>query len=174
MAWLPIATDGSPRSSKVAELIVRPATASDLPAIGKLAGELVRMHHGFDAQRFMLVDGVEAGYERYFRHELTEDEVVILTAEVDAEVAGYAYGRLEPRDWNSLVDAHGAIHDVFVDARMRRRGVARQLLIRMLETLAAKGAPRVLLHTATQNVAARRLFASLGFRQTMLEMTRES
>jgi RimJ/RimL family protein N-acetyltransferase len=35
------------------------------------------------------------------------------------------------------------------------------------------GAPRVILGTAEQNVAAQRLFARLGFRRTMVEMTRE-
>lgn len=39
--------------------------------------------------------------------------------------------------------------------------------------LAGRGAPRVLLWTAAPNEAARRLFEQLGFRQTMIEMTRE-
>jgi ribosomal protein S18 acetylase RimI-like enzyme len=33
--------------------------------------------------------------------------------------------------------------------------------------------PRVLLMTAEQNASAQRLFARLGFRRTMIEMTRE-
>jgi RimJ/RimL family protein N-acetyltransferase len=40
--------------------------------------------------------------------------------------------------------------------------------------LAAIGAPRVVLMAAWRNEAARRLFARLGFRPTMLEMTRET
>jgi hypothetical protein len=35
------------------------------------------------------------------------------------------------------------------------------------------GAPRVMLWTAEQNDSAQRLFARLGFRRTMIEMTRE-
>jgi ribosomal protein S18 acetylase RimI-like enzyme len=35
------------------------------------------------------------------------------------------------------------------------------------------GMPRVLLWTVPQNEAARRLFNRLGFRQTMMELTRE-
>ena len=37
-----------------------------------------------------------------------------------------------------------------------------------------KGAPRVVLHTAALNEAAQRFFERLGFRRTMIEMTRES
>jgi ribosomal protein S18 acetylase RimI-like enzyme len=37
--------------------------------------------------------------------------------------------------------------------------------------LVAKGAPCVVLHTAAGNAAAQALFARLGFRSTMVEMT---
>jgi ribosomal protein S18 acetylase RimI-like enzyme len=36
-----------------------------------------------------------------------------------------------------------------------------------------RGAPRVVLGTAEQNEPAQRLFERLGFRRTMVEMTRE-
>jgi ribosomal protein S18 acetylase RimI-like enzyme len=39
--------------------------------------------------------------------------------------------------------------------------------------LTERGTPRLVLHTATQNQTAQRLFARFGFRTTMLEMTRE-
>ena len=38
---------------------------------------------------------------------------------------------------------------------------------------ASKGAPRLVLHTASKNVAARQFFAALGFRETMVELTAE-
>jgi ribosomal protein S18 acetylase RimI-like enzyme len=44
-------------------------------------------------------------------------------------------------------------------------------MCRRLERL---GAPRVLLHTASQNREGQALFAKLGFRSTMIEMTREA
>ena len=43
-------------------------------------------------------------------------------------IVGYAYGALEGRDWNLLLDAHGAVHDIFVAAEARRGGVGRQLV----------------------------------------------
>jgi ribosomal protein S18 acetylase RimI-like enzyme len=154
-------------------LVVRDAVPRDLPAIGRLAGELVRMHYGFDSARFMMVAGVELGYERYLGGELENADAVVLAAELDGKVIGYAYGRLEPRDWNSLLDSCGALHDVYVDTTARHAGVGRELVSSMLAALRHKGAPRVVLHTATQNLAAAKLFASLGFRQTMIEMTCE-
>ncbi len=151
----------------------RPATKRDLPEISKLAGELLRQHYGFDAKRFMLVDNPEAGYAWWFEKELKNPQAMIWCAELGGKIVGYAYARLEERDWNALLDAHGALHDIYVDAGARRQGIGKQLLVAVLEELKRRGAPRVVLHTATQNVSAQRLFAALGFRQTMVEMTCE-
>ena len=153
---------------------VRPATREDLPAVARLAGKLVRLHHAFDAKRFLLVESVEAGYERFFGRELADPSTVILAAKIDAAVVGYAYGRMEERDWNNLLDACGAVHDIYVDETARRRGVARALMVEMLARLEALGAPCVVLHAAWPNAEAQKLFESLGFRRTMVEMTREA
>ena len=57
---------------------------------------------------------------------------------------------------------------------MRRRGVAAALVTALVDALVAKGAPRVVLHTAAGNAIAQALFGRLGFRPTMVEMTREA
>lgn len=145
----------------------------DLDAVAKLAGRLVRMHHDFDPKRFLHLPNPEAGYARYFASELGSDRVVLLVAEVEGEVAGYLYARMEPRSYNELRDACGAIHDVFVDDAARRKGVGEALLREAMKRLKERGAPRVVLLTAVQNEAAQRLFARVGFRTTMLEMTSE-
>ena len=44
----------------------------------------------------------------------------------------------------------------------------------VLRRLKQLGAPRVVLMTAAPNETARRLFSRLGFRATVVEMTRES
>lgn len=152
---------------------IRKATRRDLPRIAKLAGGLVRQHHAFDAQRFLFIDDPEAGYEWWFGKELTNAKALILCAKLDGQLVGYAYARLEPRDWNALLDAHGALHDIYVAESARRRGVAKRLLERVAAELKARGAPRVVLHTAVKNRGAQKLFASVGFRKTMLEMTCE-
>jgi ribosomal protein S18 acetylase RimI-like enzyme len=154
--------------------VIRPARAADLPALGQLAGALVRFHHALNPRRYMLVPGVEAGYARWFESELGNTSAVILTASNHDALVGYAYGRVEDRDWNALLDRHGALHDIFVDPSARRSGVGRKLLAAVLRALHDKGAPRVLLHTAVENSEAQALFTAFGFRTTMLELTREA
>jgi ribosomal protein S18 acetylase RimI-like enzyme len=156
------------------DLTIRPARRDELDALGRLAGKLVRMHHALDERRFFLPERVEEGYAWWFGREVDHDGVVLLVALRGDAIVGYAYGRLEERDWNQLLDACGALHDVWVEEAERRRGVATKLVEAAILALAAKGAPRIVLHTAAGNAGARALFARLGFRQTMVEMTCEA
>jgi ribosomal protein S18 acetylase RimI-like enzyme len=153
--------------------VVRKAATADLPAAARLAGELVRMHHERDRDRFFLPERVEEGYAWWFERELAREGAVILVSERDGSVTGYAYGTLEDRDWNLLLDEHGAIHDIYVTANERRHGAGRLLLEAMVAELEARGAKRIVLSTMVDNERAQRLFRELGFRPTMLEMTRE-
>jgi len=155
-------------------MVLRCAKKTDLERLGELAGGLVRFHNSADSRRFMLVDGVEQGYARWFERELNRAEAVILVAEVDGRVQGYAYGTKEGRDWNMLLDEHGAIHDVFISPDVRQRGMGTELMRALVEALTELGCPRIVLSTMVDNEKAQRVFRSLGFRPTMLEMTRDA
>ena len=154
---------------------VRAATSADIAAVSRLAAELVRYHHALDPSRFLLLEPIEKGYARFLASELKNPNVILLAAERAAtgEIVGYAYGRLEPRDWNMLLEAHGALHDVLVTKEARKSGLGEALVKEMCDRLEALGAPRVVLHTAVQNEGAQALFEKIGFRRTMIEMTRD-
>jgi ribosomal protein S18 acetylase RimI-like enzyme len=162
---------------------VRAAQPSDLPRVSELAAELVRQHHALDEARFLLVEPIAVGYRRFFTSELRREGALILVAEeeeaeavggaVPANILGYAYATLEPRNWNDLLDAAGKLNDLFVDPGARRRGVGRALALAALAELRARGVPRVVLMSAWRNPDAHAFFESLGFRRTMLEMTVE-
>jgi ribosomal protein S18 acetylase RimI-like enzyme len=154
-------------------ITLRPPTPDEVALVAPLAAQLVRQHHAFDPQRFMLLEPLEPAYASFLARELEDANAVLVAAFHDAGVCGYVYARLEERDWNNLLDACGAIHDVFVAEAWRRHGIARGLVDDALSRLHAKGAPRVVLHTAHKNASAQRFFESLGFRRTMIEMTRE-
>jgi ribosomal protein S18 acetylase RimI-like enzyme len=154
--------------------LIRLATESDAPSLGRLGALLLKTHYDFDQKRFMAPQGnAEEGYAWFLNSQLKDKDSVIFLAERDGAIIGYVYARLEPRSWKELREPAGFIHDVFVDESSRRLGVAQQLMEAAIEWLRAQGAPRVLLGTAEHNTAAQRLFDRLGFRRTMIEMTRE-
>lgn len=154
---------------------VRPATAADLPALGRLGALLVRLHHAFDPQRFIdAPPRTEERYASFLGSQLATPNVVVLVAARGDDVVGYAYAGIEGADYMALRGPAGAIHDIVVDPAHRGAGVGRMLVDAALAALAALGAPRVVLMTAEPNGAAQRLFERAGFRRTMIEMTRES
>ena len=156
------------------DAIVRRAAPADLPAIGRLGALLIEAHHGFDSRRFLAPRPRTADdYASFLGSQLEEADVLVLVAEDGGRVVGYSYSAVEGYDWMALRGPAAVIHDLVVDPEHRRRGVGRLLLETTLADLRSRRAPRVVLSTAVQNEAAQRLFASVGFRPTMLEMTRE-
>jgi GNAT superfamily N-acetyltransferase len=154
--------------------VIRRATADDAQALGRLGALLMRTHYAFDPQRFLAPGAdVESGYGRFLRSQLRDEDVAVFVAERDGVVIGYIFAGLEPLSWKELRDACGFIHDVAVEEAAQRTGVATALIEAAVDWLRSRGAPRVILWTAAQNDAAQRLFERLGFRRTMVEMTRE-
>ena len=153
---------------------IRPATPADLPTLGRLGALLVRVHHDFDAQRFIAAGpGTEQAYASYLGGQLQEPDVVVLVAEREGQVLGYTYAGVEAHDYMALRGPAGVLHDIVVDPAHRAGGIGGMLLDATLAALRARGAPRVVLSTAERNENAQRLFARAGFRRTMVEMTRE-
>jgi GNAT superfamily N-acetyltransferase len=156
------------------EIVIRLATQDDLVALGRLGSMLVRIHHGFDAARFMAPPRDAAdGYGWFLGSQLDKADALVLVAEHDGKVIGYVYGSLEGMSWKELRGPAGFIHDVVVDEASQGQGIGTALLQAAAGWLEEHGAPRVMLWTAEANPSARRLFERLGFRSTMVEMTRE-
>jgi len=160
--------------STATEPVIRRATSADLPTLGRLGALLVQEHHDFDPLRFVAASSrTPDRYASFLGSQLDDPAVVLLVAESDAHVIGYAYAAIEGYDWMSLRGPAAVVHDVVVDPGYRGRGVGRLLLSATLSHLKSRGAPRVVLSTAQRNDRAQRLFEGMGFRRTMVEMTRE-
>ncbi len=165
-------TKRSPRAA-APSVEIRPARKADLPALGRLGAALARAHHEWDPGRFFVEPRMEKGYAWWLGHELENRKAVVLAAVRGRQVVGYAYGRVEPRDWNLLRDRCAVAVDLMVAPGARRGGVGRRLCEALIEALAAKGAPFVVLQVAWPNRVAQRLFRSIRFRPTIIEMTRQ-
>jgi ribosomal protein S18 acetylase RimI-like enzyme len=158
----------------MADLTIRRATAVDAPVLGRMGAELMRLHFAFDPQRFLDPgEQPEAGYARFLRGQLTDAQQAVFVAERDRQVVGYVYAGVEPLSWKELRGRAGFVHDLVVLEEARRGGVATALMTAAIEWLATQRVPRVVLWAAHQNAAALALFERLGFRRTMVEMTRD-
>jgi GNAT superfamily N-acetyltransferase len=152
-------------------ITIRPAIAADQEALGRFGGALMRQHHDADPRRFIQVEHPEAGYGRFLVSQITNSASVVLVAERAGEVVGYVWADVEGVSWKDLRGPCGFVHDIFVDERARNEGAGRQLLHAAVEWIRSKGRTQVVLWTKTKNDHAQNLFARLGFRYTMTEMT---
>ena len=154
--------------------VIRRATRADLRDIGRLGALLVAQHHEFDSRRFIAATNrTKDGYAHFLGSQIDEPDAAVLVAEDDGDVIGYAYVAVESYDWMSLRGPAGVLHDIIVDPERRRRGAGRALLEAVLAFLRERGLEQIVLSTAERNEAAQRFFDGVGFRRTMVELTRE-
>jgi ribosomal protein S18 acetylase RimI-like enzyme len=139
-----------------------------------MAGKLVRLHHAFDRSRFLAPEDVADGYGRWLVRESSRDRALVLVAERgEGAIVGYLYATVENMSWEDLRGPCGYIHDVWVDEDARGGGVATALVEGVSDLFRHRSVPRLVLMTASRNTIAHALFRKLGFRDTMIEMTRE-
>jgi ribosomal protein S18 acetylase RimI-like enzyme len=161
-----------PETSDESETTVRSATKADIDLLGMYGAELVSIHHGWDARRFIAGGPrTPTAYSSHLRGQLDKPDVLVLVAEIHGKVVGYAYAGLEGSDYMALRGPAGAIYDIFVEESHRRRGAGRALLTAVVGELGGRGATQIVLSTAHRNDDGQRLFASMGFEPTMVEMT---
>jgi ribosomal protein S18 acetylase RimI-like enzyme len=155
-------------------LIVRTARPDDEKALGRLGAMLVAEHHEFDPRRFIApIPNLAERYGQFLVSQIERERMLVLVAEREGDVVGYAYAGMEGNDYMALRGPAGVLYDLVVDPAHRRQGIGTALMEAALGRLRELGAPRVLLFTADRNHGAQAMFDRAGFRRTMIEMTRE-
>src|SRR5690349_13896449 len=110
-------------------MTIRRAERRDAPALGKLGAALMQTHYAFDPRRFLEPgEGAESGYASFLTSQLSDNESIVLVAEIDGTIAGYVFAAIEPLSWKDLRDECGFIHDLLVTDAARRSGVGVALL----------------------------------------------
>jgi GNAT superfamily N-acetyltransferase len=150
---------------------LRPATKTDEASLGRYGAALMRQHHASDPRRFIQTDHPEAGYGRFLVSQLGDPDVLVMVAEREGEAVGYVFADIERTSWRDLRGPCGFIHDVYVDERVRRSGTGSELVRAAIDWIHSRGMSQVVLWSKSGNENAQHLFASLGFRKTMIEMT---
>ena len=142
--------------------------------MGRLGAMLVAEHHAYDPERFIApLPLLPQRYGQFLVSQASRSDMVVLVAERDETVVGYAYGGIEGNDYMALRGPAGVLYDLVVDPGHRRKGIGTALLEAAIDALGNLGAPRVLLFTAEKNQVAQAMFERANFRRTMIEMTRE-
>ena len=91
-------------------ITIRAARDEDVPVLGKYGADLMALHHQWDPERFIPTGtGTEASYARWLRSQLEKSDVVVLAAEHDEMIVGYAYASVEGYDYMALRGPAGVL-----------------------------------------------------------------
>ncbi len=135
---------------KPGRIVVRLATASDLPNIEHQYGTLDNAGDSF-------CDTSKIRKLRYDR---------LLVAEVDCRYAGFLYWHVGNKPFFApRVTRFAHIREVQVLKTFQGQGVGKKLTLQALHTMKALGTRHVFLATAETNKVARQLYESLGFNE---------
>jgi GNAT superfamily N-acetyltransferase len=115
------------------------------------------------------------GLKRMLRR-AADNEGVVLVAEDDGDVIGFASGevyRRERDDRFEVVDyVNGEVTELFVAPSARRRGVATALLAALDEHFRQRGCGAVRIEVFAPNLSARAFYAKLGYEERDLAVFR--
>jgi GNAT superfamily N-acetyltransferase len=153
-------------------MTIRPATDSDWPHVRRLAESLIAGHHEFDRSRFIDLKTLDGDtYVSHVRDMIRHGRATLLVADHDGQIIGYVFAGVEAANWKELRPEAGYIHDIVVDEARRKSGSGRALMHSAIEWLTQQHVQLIMLWSAHKNTRAQRLFAELGLRPTMVEMT---
>ncbi|GAA0707657.1 GNAT family N-acetyltransferase [Dyella marensis] len=135
-------------------IIVRQATIHDLDVVAPL----------FDAYRQFYAQPADLALSRRFLAERFQHaESVILLALNEADGEGVGFTQLYPLFSSVRATRRYLLNDLFVTPARRRFGVAAALLHAATAHARAMGVAGMSLSTANDNVAAQRLYESMGW-----------
>ena len=119
----------------------------------------------FDAYRqFYDQESDLPGVVAFLTDRLARGESVLFLALDEKTSAGLGFIHLYPSFSSVRMRSIWILNDLFVAETTRRRGVARLLMDAATDMASSTGAARLALSTAKDNVVARSLYLSLGYR----------
>jgi len=154
-------------------MFVRPATPTDVPAVLPMVTKICALHESWDSAKYGFLPHPEQRYERWLKRLATGERSVFLVAEDEAQLVGFLVATVESEIPIYRLQEFAFIHDLWVEPEYRQKGIAKEMVMQAVEHFHQMGVQQIRLDTAAINEAARRLFASCGFRISTVEMLRE-
>ncbi len=155
------------------QIVVRAATAGDTDALVRLHLDSARYHAALDPALYRVPD--EEAYRRLATAQLADPDTVVLVAESADQIVGVVMLAPidEPPDYSILRPVAALDLGIVVDQAVRHRRVGRQLMAAAETAARERGATAIILDMHAENLPARRLYESLGYRTFGLLMRRE-
>ncbi|MBI4193169.1 MAG: GNAT family N-acetyltransferase [Candidatus Colwellbacteria bacterium] len=168
-------TPKAPRSREkaAAEVLVRRAELSDVPALITMSEELFHYHKAFHEEYYALSKVARDYWRGKSQYYLSGRSGVVFVAERGGQIIGYIVGAIEKRPPVYLMEHVGRIGPIFVASRHRGRGVAKHLIRAALDWFRNKPVSHIEANMDARNAPGIKLFTRAGFRVHQTKFLKE-
>ncbi|MBN3895997.1 MAG: GNAT family N-acetyltransferase [Nostoc sp. NOS(2021)] len=151
-------------------MLIRPATTTDVPAVLPMVAKICALHESWDSAKYGFLTHPEQRYEQWLTRLANSERSVFLVSEKEGQLVAFLVATVEREIPIYRLQEFAFIHDIWVEPEYRQNGIARQMVMLSIERFHQMGVKQIRLDTAVANEASRRLFASCGFRFSIIEM----
>jgi ribosomal protein S18 acetylase RimI-like enzyme len=156
-------------------MLIRPATAQDVPAVVPMVRKIAAFHQELDPAKYAARGDVGDMYHHWLTDRAGDSRSVFLVAEPPPApdrppLVGFLIAGVEKEIPIYLLREFGLIHDLWVEPDYRNEGIARQMVTLAIERFTQIGVKQIRLYAAWENGPARQLFERCGFRPSSVEM----
>ncbi|MBD2196686.1 MULTISPECIES: GNAT family N-acetyltransferase [Calothrix] len=149
---------------------IRNATPADVPKVLPMVAKICALHDAWDSAKYGFLPNPEQRYQNWLGRLANSERSVFLVTEDAENLVAFLVATVEREIPIYRLQEYAFIHDLWVEPEYRQKGVAKQMVMQAVETFAQMGVKQIRLDTAAINEAARKLFASCGFRISTIEM----
>lgn len=114
--------------------------------------------------------GEEEFYNKLFTGSINNEEKLLLVAEADSQIAGFAYAEVQHQPDDCTPAPYVSLDMIGVSESHRGKGIARAIMSKVESWACDKGISIIQLVVGESNVPAIRLYESLGYRTVMRKM----
>ena len=141
---------------------IRKAKLQDIEKVTNYGLILLKQHSDLDPY-FVPSDAVEEVYRNFMEQSLLSEDRLLLVAEIDGKLVGYAAAEIQARSPIFRIAKNGYINDVFVEEEFRKLGIAREFLTELKKWFESKGIKHVELSVLADNEVGKKTWAKFGF-----------
>lgn len=102
--------------------------------------------------------------------EIKKKNAVVLIAESESEIVGYAFLRIEEESFIELLKTSVWLHDIYLAETARGAGIGKTFFEAIKKAARDLGSDSLMLSVSPHNPTARKFFEQQGFRSTLIEM----
>lgn len=151
-------------------MMLRTAQIADIPQLLPLIGKICALHQAWDPAKYGFCHQPEQRYESWLGKLVANPRHLCLVVEDQTQLISFLIATVEKEIPLYQLSEFAFVHDLWVEAAYRQRGVARQLVERTIAHFTDLGIAQIRLDTAIANESARALFLDCGFRPSTVEL----